>query len=73
MIPTMPIRFYARCCSVVAATRRKSDGHGDIGELGDSSWQEHHDLGRDLAELSLDHYCSWTVRSSCSRGCRLSF
>jgi UDP-N-acetylmuramoyl-tripeptide--D-alanyl-D-alanine ligase len=21
---------------------------GDIGELGDSSWQEHHDLGRDL-------------------------
>ncbi|MEQ1453907.1 UDP-N-acetylmuramoyl-tripeptide--D-alanyl-D-alanine ligase [Acinetobacter seifertii] len=28
---------------------------GDIGELGDSSWQEHHDLGRDLAELPLDH------------------
>lgn len=27
---------------------------GDIGELGDSSWQEHHDLGRDLAELPLD-------------------
>ena len=28
---------------------------GDIGELGHSSWQEHHDLGRDLAELPLDH------------------
>ncbi|MEE9903591.1 UDP-N-acetylmuramoyl-tripeptide--D-alanyl-D-alanine ligase [Acinetobacter haemolyticus] len=28
---------------------------GDIGELGDSSWQEHHDLGRDLIELPLDH------------------
>ncbi len=28
---------------------------GDIGELGDSSWQEHHDLGRDLAQLPLDH------------------
>ncbi|MGB8807869.1 MAG: UDP-N-acetylmuramoyl-tripeptide--D-alanyl-D-alanine ligase [Acinetobacter calcoaceticus] len=28
---------------------------GDIGELGDSSWQEHHDLGHDLAELPLDH------------------
>lgn len=28
---------------------------GDIGELGDSSWQEHHDLGRDLVELPLDH------------------
>lgn len=28
---------------------------GDIGELGDSSWQEHHDLGRDLALLPLDH------------------
>jgi UDP-N-acetylmuramoyl-tripeptide--D-alanyl-D-alanine ligase len=28
---------------------------GDIGELGDSSWQEHHDLGRDLSALSLDH------------------
>ncbi|WP_436898402.1 UDP-N-acetylmuramoyl-tripeptide--D-alanyl-D-alanine ligase [Acinetobacter gyllenbergii] len=27
---------------------------GDIGELGDSSWQEHHDLGRDLATLPLD-------------------
>ncbi len=27
---------------------------GDIGELGDSSWQEHHDLGRDLAALALD-------------------
>ena len=28
---------------------------GDIGELGDSSWQEHHDLGRDLSALPLDH------------------
>ncbi|WP_151715710.1 UDP-N-acetylmuramoyl-tripeptide--D-alanyl-D-alanine ligase [Acinetobacter sp. TUM15071] len=28
---------------------------GDIGELGDSSWQEHHDLGRDLASLPLEH------------------
>ncbi|MCH7394528.1 UDP-N-acetylmuramoyl-tripeptide--D-alanyl-D-alanine ligase [Acinetobacter dispersus] len=28
---------------------------GDIGELGDSSWQEHHDLGRDLALLPLEH------------------
>ncbi len=28
---------------------------GDIGELGDSSWQEHHDLGRDLAQLPLDY------------------
>ncbi|MCJ0830021.1 UDP-N-acetylmuramoyl-tripeptide--D-alanyl-D-alanine ligase [Acinetobacter sp. NIPH1876] len=28
---------------------------GDIGELGDSSWQEHHDLGRDLATVPLDH------------------
>ncbi|OEY93547.1 UDP-N-acetylmuramoyl-tripeptide--D-alanyl-D-alanine ligase [Acinetobacter proteolyticus] len=27
---------------------------GDIGELGDSSWQEHHDLGKDLATLPLD-------------------
>ena len=27
---------------------------GDIGELGESSWQEHHDLGRDLTQLSLD-------------------
>ncbi len=27
---------------------------GDIGELGESSWQEHHDLGRDLANLPLD-------------------
>jgi UDP-N-acetylmuramoyl-tripeptide--D-alanyl-D-alanine ligase len=27
---------------------------GDIGELGESSWQEHHDLGRDLSQLSLD-------------------
>ncbi|MCU4579658.1 UDP-N-acetylmuramoyl-tripeptide--D-alanyl-D-alanine ligase [Acinetobacter gyllenbergii] len=27
---------------------------GDIGELGDSSWQEHHDLGHDLAMLPLD-------------------
>ena len=27
---------------------------GDIGELGDSSWQEHHDLGRDLTALPLD-------------------
>ncbi|MDH0564064.1 UDP-N-acetylmuramoyl-tripeptide--D-alanyl-D-alanine ligase [Acinetobacter courvalinii] len=27
---------------------------GDIGELGDSSWQEHHDLGRDLSALPLD-------------------
>ena len=27
---------------------------GDIGELGDRSWQEHHDLGRDLAQLPLD-------------------
>ncbi|WP_151958246.1 UDP-N-acetylmuramoyl-tripeptide--D-alanyl-D-alanine ligase [Acinetobacter junii] len=27
---------------------------GDIGELGDSSWQEHHDLGCDLAALALD-------------------
>ncbi|MCH7379707.1 MULTISPECIES: UDP-N-acetylmuramoyl-tripeptide--D-alanyl-D-alanine ligase [Acinetobacter] len=28
---------------------------GDIGELGDSSWQEHHDLGRDLVSLPLEH------------------
>ncbi|ENX38233.1 UDP-N-acetylmuramoyl-tripeptide--D-alanyl-D-alanine ligase [Acinetobacter sp. NIPH 2100] len=28
---------------------------GDIGELGESSWQEHHDLGRDLASLPLEH------------------
>ncbi len=28
---------------------------GDIGELGESSWQEHHDLGRDLVQLPLDH------------------
>ena len=28
---------------------------GDIGELGDSSWQEHHDLGRDLSLLPLEH------------------
>ncbi|EOR10191.1 UDP-N-acetylmuramoyl-tripeptide--D-alanyl-D-alanine ligase [Acinetobacter genomosp. 15BJ] len=28
---------------------------GDIGELGDSSWQEHHDLGRDLAPLPLQY------------------
>ncbi|WP_336041810.1 UDP-N-acetylmuramoyl-tripeptide--D-alanyl-D-alanine ligase [Acinetobacter dispersus] len=27
---------------------------GDIGELGESSWQEHHDLGRDLSALPLD-------------------
>ncbi|NIE96551.1 UDP-N-acetylmuramoyl-tripeptide--D-alanyl-D-alanine ligase [Acinetobacter sp. Tr-809] len=27
---------------------------GDIGELGDSSWQEHHDLGQDLANMPLD-------------------
>ncbi|EPF93037.1 UDP-N-acetylmuramoyl-tripeptide--D-alanyl-D-alanine ligase [Acinetobacter gyllenbergii] len=27
---------------------------GDIGELGESSWQEHHDLGHDLAMLPLD-------------------
>lgn len=27
---------------------------GDIGELGDSSWQEHHDLGRDLSALPLE-------------------
>ncbi|GAB01323.1 MULTISPECIES: UDP-N-acetylmuramoyl-tripeptide--D-alanyl-D-alanine ligase [Acinetobacter] len=28
---------------------------GDIGELGESSWQEHHDLGRDLVGQPLDH------------------
>ena len=28
---------------------------GDIGELGESSWQEHHDLGQDLVALPLDH------------------
>lgn len=28
---------------------------GDIGELGESSWQEHHDLGRDLVRQPLDH------------------
>ena len=28
---------------------------GDIGELGESSWQEHHDLGRDLVQLPIDH------------------
>ncbi|WP_312105333.1 UDP-N-acetylmuramoyl-tripeptide--D-alanyl-D-alanine ligase [Acinetobacter venetianus] len=28
---------------------------GDIGELGESSWQEHHDLGRDLVDQPLDH------------------
>ncbi|QER38411.1 UDP-N-acetylmuramoyl-tripeptide--D-alanyl-D-alanine ligase [Acinetobacter suaedae] len=28
---------------------------GDIGELGESSWQEHHDLGRDLISFPLDH------------------
>lgn len=28
---------------------------GDIGELGESSWQEHHDLGHDLASLPLEH------------------
>ncbi|WP_333976134.1 UDP-N-acetylmuramoyl-tripeptide--D-alanyl-D-alanine ligase [Acinetobacter colistiniresistens] len=27
---------------------------GDIGELGESSWQEHHDLGKDLTALPLD-------------------
>lgn len=28
---------------------------GDIGELGDASWQEHHDLGKDLSALPLDY------------------
>lgn len=28
---------------------------GDIGELGDAAWQQHHDLGRDLAQSEIEH------------------
>lgn len=28
---------------------------GDIGELGDAAWQEHHDLGRDLAQSEIEY------------------